>query len=380
MGDDCNSDPIGKAIDQWLVRDRRVTAAEQVVNYHGYIWKKVLFIILCAVGAFLISGVALTVGPYDISVLESYRVIWDVIVGTVTGADLSALKETSDYRVIWEMRLPRIVTGVLTGFGLAAAGVVMQCILRNPLADPYTTGISSGASFGATLAIGLGISVAGMSGYAVAANAFLFSLIPTAIILFVSKMKGASPTTMVMAGIAVMYIFNAMTTMIKLWVDSDTLANIFVWSVGSIEIGSWDNIGIMFVFVLLASIAMMVMSRRLNVLSAGDESARSIGVDANRMRILALLVVSFITAGIVSFTGLIGFVGLVCPHIARIFVGSDVRYLLPASAFFGSALIMFADIVGRTVTESTLQVGVITAFIGGPLFLWLIIRQKREVW
>ena len=136
----------------------------------------------------------------------------------------------------------------------------------------------------------------------------------------------------------------------------------------------------MFVFVLLASIAMMVMSRRLNVLSAGDESARSIGVDANRMRILALLVVSFITAGIVSFTGLIGFVGLVCPHIARIFVGSDVRYLLPASAFFGSALIMFADIVGRTVTESTLQVGVITAFIGGPLFLWLIIRQKREVW
>ena len=128
MGDDCNSDPIGKAIDQWLVRDRRVTAAEQVVDYHGYIWKKVLFIILCAVGAFLISGVALTVGPYDISVLESYRVIWDVIVGTVTGADLSALKETSDYRVIWEMRLPRIVTGVLTGFGLAAAGVVMQCI------------------------------------------------------------------------------------------------------------------------------------------------------------------------------------------------------------------------------------------------------------
>ena len=194
MGDDCNSDPIGKAIDQWLVRDRRVTAAEQVVDYHGYIWKKVLFIILCAVGAFLISGVALTVGPYDISVLESYRVIWDVIVGTVTGADLSALKETSDYRVIWEMRLPRIVTGVLTGFGLAAAGVVMQCILRNPLADPYTTGISSGASFGATLAIGLGISVAGMSGYAVAANAFLFSLIPTAIILFVSKMKGASPS------------------------------------------------------------------------------------------------------------------------------------------------------------------------------------------
>ena len=379
MGD-FETDPIERAVGRWLEREKTEVRAEQVTDYHGYIWRKVLFIILCAVGAFIISGYALTVGPYDISILESYGVVWDVIVGEISGMDMTELMETSDYRVIWEMRLPRIVTGVLTGFGLAAAGVVMQCILRNPLADPYTTGISSGASFGATLAMGLGISVAGASGYAVAANAFLFSLIPTAIILFVSKMRGASPTTMVMAGIAVMYIFNAMTTMIKLWVDSDTLANIFVWSVGSIEIGSWDNVGIMFVFVVLATVMMLVMSRRLNVLSAGDESARSIGVDANRMRIIALLVVSFVTAGIVSFTGLIGFVGLVCPHIARIFVGSDVRYLLPASAFFGSALIMFADIVGRVVTESTLQVGVITAFIGGPLFLWLIIRQKKEVW
>lgn len=379
MGD-FETDPIERAVGRWLERETTEVRAEQVTDYHGYIWRKVLFIILCAMGAFIISGYALTVGPYDISILESYGVVWDVIVGAISGTNMTELMETSDYRVIWEMRLPRIVTGVLTGFGLAAAGVVMQCILRNPLADPYTTGISSGASFGATLAMGLGISVAGASGYAVAANAFLFSLIPTAIILFVSKMRGASPTTMVMAGIAVMYIFNAMTTMIKLWVDSDTLANIFVWSVGSIEIGSWDNVGIMFVFVVLATVMMLVMSRRLNVLSAGDESARSIGVDANRMRIIALLVVSFVTAGIVSFTGLIGFVGLVCPHIARIFVGSDVRYLLPASAFFGSALIMFADIVGRIVTESTLQVGVITAFIGGPLFLWLIIRQKKEVW
>lgn len=379
MGD-FETDPIERAVGRWLEREKTEVRAEQVTDYHGYIWRKVMFIILCAVGAFIISGYALTVGPYDISILESYGVVWDVIVGAISGTDMTELMQTSDYRVIWEMRFPRIVTGVLTGFGLAAAGVVMQCILRNPLADPYTTGISSGASFGATLAMGLGISVAGASGYAVAANAFLFSLIPTAIILFVSKMRGASPTTMVMAGIAVMYIFNAMTTMIKLWVDSDTLANIFVWSVGSIEIGSWDNVGIMFVFVVLATVMMLVMSRRLNVLSAGDESARSIGVDANRMRIIALLVVSFVTAGIVSFTGLIGFVGLVCPHIARIFVGSDVRYLLPASAFFGSALIMFADIVGRIVTESTLQVGVITAFIGGPLFLWLIIRQKKEVW
>ena len=364
---------IEKSVDRWISRRESVDADEKMGEYNRYIGRKVLFILICIAAAVLAAGYDLTVGPYDISIWETYEVIWNHIWGLPV-----------DYRddlVIWTMRLPRILTGLIAGFGLAIAGVVMQTILRNPLADPYTTGVSSGASFGASLAIGFGLSLAGAGSVGIVINAFIFSLIPMTVIVFVSKMRGASPATMVMAGIAVMYIFNAMTTMIKLWVDADTLANIFAWSVGTLDVKGWDHILTMFAFTFASGILLMLMSRRLNVLSTGDESARSIGINADRLRIVSLFVVSMLTAGIVSFTGLIGFVGLVCPHIARMVVGSDVKYLLPASGFFGSALLLVADIVGRSVFEgSALQVGVVTAFIGGPMFLWLIIRQKKESW
>ncbi len=364
---------IEKSVDRWISRRESIDADEKMSEYNRYIGRKVLFILVCIAAAILAAGYDLTIGPYDISIWETYEVIWNHICGLPL--------DYKDDMVIWTMRLPRIITGVIAGFGLAIAGVVMQTILRNPLADPYTTGVSSGASFGASLAIGFGLSVAGAGSLGIVINAFVFSLIPMAVIVFVSKMRGASPATMIMAGIAVMYIFNAMTTMIKLWVDADTLANIFAWSVGTLDVKGWDHILTMFAFTLVSGILLMLMSRRLNVLSTGDESARSIGINANRLRIASLFIVSMLTAGIVSFTGLIGFVGLVCPHIARIIVGSDVKYLLPASGFFGSALLIVADIVGRSVFEGTaLQVGVVTAFIGGPMFLWLIIRQKKESW
>lgn len=368
---------INLAVDRWLDRGSEAGNPEKIVEYRRYTGRKLLFILVFVVLTFVIAGIDLTIGPYHISFVHTYEVLWDHLTHSI--ADTQAAR-TEDL-VIWTMRLPRIVTGIIAGFGLAIAGVVMQAILRNPLADPYTTGVSSGASFGAALAIGFGVSVAGSGGYSVVFNAFIFSLIPMAVIMFVSKMRGASPTTMIMSGIAVMYIFNACTTIIKLWVDAETLANIFAWSVGSIDVGNWDSIETMFVFVLIGTLGLMFLSRRLNVLSTGDEAVRSIGINANRLRLVCLLIVSLVTAGIVSFTGLIGFVGLVCPHIARMFVGSDARYLIPASGFFGSALLLFADIVGRGLFEgSSLQVGVITAFIGGPLFLWLIIRQKKETW
>jgi iron complex transport system permease protein len=199
------------------------------------------------------------------------------------------------------------------------------------------------------------------------------------VILAVSKMRGASPTTMIMAGIAVMYIFNAMTTMIKLFVSPDQLSAIFAWSVGTLDGSTWAQVATMLSFVVAGYAVLQILSRRLNVLSTGDESSRSIGIDADKLRIACLLVVSFLTAGVVSFTGLIGFIGLVSPHICRIVIGSDNRFLIPASAAFGAALLTVADIIGRTVIQpAVIQVGVITAFIGGPLFLYLIIKQRKE--
>ncbi len=320
----------------------------------------------------VMAGYSMTIGNYSLTISRSYEVLWEHVTGSVTDV-------TDDY-VVWNLRAPRAFLGVVTGVALGSAGAVMQSILRNPLADPYTTGISSGASFGATLALGLGVSLA-TAGYAVVANAFIFALFPMVVIVLVSQMKSSNPTTMIMAGIAVMYIFNACSTIIKLWSSEETLSSIFAWSVGSIDTNNWDGATFMTPVIAAGFVFLMLLSRRLNVLSTGDESARSIGVDAGKLRILSLLIVSLVTASAVSFTGLIGFIGLVCPHIARMVIGSDNRYLIPASAAFGSALLITADCVGRIIiAPATIQVGVITAFIGAPLFLYLIVKQKKEVW
>lgn len=346
-------------------------------DYHRHILRKWIFIIACIVGVVIVAGFALTIGDFSISFSDVYGFIWKHITGTI---DSNSVYEVRADYAIWDLRLPRICTGIIAGIALGAAGAVMQSILRNPLADPYTTGISSGASFGASLAMGVGITVAGM-GYAIVINAFVFALIPMVIIMLVSKLKGASPTTMVMAGIAVMYIFNAMTTLIKLWSDADTLAMIYAWSVGSIDGVDWDEVMIMLPIVIIGVAVLMLISKRLNVISTGDETAKAMGVNAGRLRIIALLVVSLISAAVVSFTGLIGFIGLVCPHIARLVIGSDNRYLIPASAVFGAVLLLVADCVGRLIISgTTIQVGVITAFIGAPLFLYLIVKQRKEAW
>ena len=358
--------------------ESEVQFRESSGEYRRSIVLKIGFIIVCVVVAFLVIGVTLTIGDYDIGFLETYQILWDHITGNVP-TDPSDPMYTKD-SVIWDLRLPRILTGVLAGAALAVAGATMQTTMKNPLADPYTTGISSGASFGATIAICMGVSFAG-GGYVVVVNAFIFSLIPTALIVIVSKMRGASPTTMVMAGIAVMYIFNAFTTMIKLFADPESLSSLYQWSVGSINGTRWDDVLVMVPFVIVGTVVIQLLSRQLNVLISGDDSAKTLGVDADRLRTVSILVIALMTAAVVSFTGLIGFVGLVCPHVVRMFIGSDNRYLIPASAAFGIALLLFADLVGRVLIAPTvLPVGVITAFIGGPLFLYLIVKQRRSAW
>lgn len=362
---------ITEAVDAWVADD--VDFSEEMSEYRHNTMLKELFIAFCVIAAFLVAGWTLTIGDYPIGFLHSYEVLWNHLTGSITDS-------TEDF-IIWRVRTPRIFTGLLAGFGLAVCGAVMQSILKNPLADAYTTGVSSGASFGATLAIALGVSIAGAGGYALVANAFVFSLIPVLVIVTVAKMRGASPTTMIMAGIAVMYIFNATTTFIKLGVSDATLGALFDWSVGSLDNSSWRQVEIMAVFVVSGYIVIQLMGRKLNVLSTGDESARAMGVDSNTLRTICMLIVSLIAASIVSFTGLIGFVGLVCPHITRLVIGSDNRFLIPASAMFGAALLLGSDLVGRVIiAPEVIPVGVITSFIGGPMFLWLIIKQKREVW
>ncbi len=364
---------IDQAVDVWTKARDGPGEDEQghLDKYRTYVLRKILFIAIFGIIAFLAVGVSLTKGNYEISFTQCYVTIWEHLTGNIR-------TDSYDDFIIWELWLPRAIVGAVSGMALAAAGAVMQSILRNPLADPYTTGVSSGALFGTTLAMGLGITVTGVGGYAIVVNAFIFSLIPLAVIIAVSKMRNGSPTMMIMAGLAVMYIFNAISTMIRLWLDPDTQSAIYAWSVGTLAGMNWDKVYINFVITIICFIGMMLISKRLNVLSAGDESARSIGINPDQLRIVSLLLVSLITAGTVAFTGLIGFIGLVCPHIARFFVGSDNRYLIPASGMFGAAFLTIADIVARTLlAPQILQVGVVTAFIGGPLFLYLIVKRGK---
>ena len=364
---------VRKAADVWC--DQSITDAEQegvMSAYRTSILKKVVFILVCVVAAFVVAGLSLGIGAYDIGFFECYQIVWDHIFGTVDDT-------LRDYIVV-EKRLPRIVLGLVSGAGLAVCGCLMQSMLKNPLADPYTTGISSGAGFGATMAITAGLSLVGGQ-YSIVVNAFVFALIPMAVIIMVSKLKGASPTTMIMAGIAVMYIFNAFSTVMKLMADPDALSQLYSWQVGTLGDASWTEIPLVFAVVLAGSVFIQLFATKINILATGDDNAKAMGVNVENLRIILLMVSTFVVASIVSFTGLIGFVGMVSPHVARMFVGSDNRFLIPASIMFGASLMLVADTIGRVViAPAVLEVGVITAFIGGPLFLYLVLSRKKSVW
>ncbi|MDO5861316.1 MAG: iron ABC transporter permease [Thermoplasmata archaeon] len=344
-------------------------------DYRKYVGRKILFIVICVIAMIAILGYAATIGSSGISAFDVYRDIWYHFV------DPSKVNETTDW-IVFTNRLPRILTGLVAGMSLGVTGAAMQSMLKNPLADPYTTGISSGASFGATLAIVCGFSVSSLGGSGgLVLTAFVFSLIPAAVIILVSSLKSTSAATMILAGIAVMYLFNACTTIIQLSASDASLAAVYRWTIGDLSSATWTSFYVITGFTLVGSVILMFMSKKLNILITGDKNATALGLNAHKLRIVLLIIVSLMAASVVCYTGIIGFIGIVAPHIVRLFIGSDNRYLIPASAAFGAVLLMIADLISRVIIAPTfLPVGVITAFIGCPMFLYLLIRQRRSMW
>ena len=359
---------VDRSVREWATEDVDTgVLSESVRGYRRYISRKVLFLFFCIILTFVVVGFSLTRGSYDIGFFETYGIIFDHITGNVD----DVVKD----RIICNLRLPRLVIGIIAGAGLAVCGAAMQGTMMNPLADPYTTGVSAGAGFGATLAIVLGIDLfAGQ--YGLVMNAFIFALIPTVFIMFIGFIRNAAPTTIIMAGISVMYIFNAATSLIKLWADPNALSALYRWTVGSLNNSGWEAVPVMGTATILGLIILQILSGKVNLLSAGDEAAKTMGVNTDRLRLLIMLIIALVTAAIVSYTGLIGFVGLIAPHICRLFIGSDNRFLFPTSAAFGMALMVSADLIGRElIPPAIIQVGIITAFMGGPILLWLIMRK-----
>ena len=347
-------------------------------DYRRHFRKSVLFIAAIIVLIAVTVIISISISQYHIGFAEAYQIMVDHMNGKETRSYAEWLKDF----IVWDRNLPRAIGGVAVGAILGVGGAVMQSIVKNPLADPYTTGISSGAMLGVTVYLVLGISVIPFAGGDLAqiANAFVFALIPAAVIIFVSSFKKTSPVMMVLIGIGVMYIFTASTTLLKFTASSDTIAEIYIWGVGSIGKITWDNVPVILIAMVFLITVGMLLSKSINILTAGDKSAMSLGVNPTRMRLICLIAVSVATAVAVCFTGTIGFVGLVSPHIARMTVGSNIRYLIPCSAAVGGFMLIAADCIARNAGTTGLPVGVITALVGSPLFIYFLIRQKKSAW
>jgi iron complex transport system permease protein len=283
------------------------------------------------------------------------------------------------HSIIWMLRLPRIVMAMLVGFGLGVAGAVFQAILRNPLASPFTLGVGSGAGLGAvTVILFFG---GGFHTYRVAFGAFLFALMSAALILAVARMKRPSSETMILAGIAQMFLFSSITSLFQYMGTMAQLHEIVFWFFGNLSKAGWSEIGLAAAMILLPFPVLWRCAWDFNLLSSGDESALSLGVNVHRLRMSAVVTASLVSAGCICFTGVIGFIGLVAPHITRMVIGNDHRFLLPGSGLVGAVVVVLADTLGQTLwAPQVIPIGIVTSFIGVPFFFYLLMKKSREYW
>ncbi|MFC7624070.1 FecCD family ABC transporter permease [Microlunatus sp. GCM10028923] len=281
-------------------------------------------------------------------------------------------------QAVWQFRLPRALLAGLAGAGLALAGALMQVTVRNPLAEPYILGVSSGASVGAVLVIVFGSAVLG--GLSLNLAAFGGALAACGCVWALARKRGAlSPTRMILAGVALGTLLSAVTSYLTISTDAQNVVSVLFFLLGSVSAATMGSLLGPAIAVVVAALVAALLARSLNALMTGDESAVSLGVNASRLRGLLLVVASLLTGTVVSVAGGIGFVGLVVPHVARIAVGADHRRLIPVTLLGGAAFLIIADLLARTVAAPTeIPLGILTAFVGAPFFLWLMRRDGAD--
>lgn len=289
--------------------------------------------------------------------------------------------ESSVRRVIMNIRLPRVLASVLTGAVLSTSGVVAQSLMRNDLASPFTLGISSSAAFGASFAILflVGSTAVGFyHQYITGISAFLWSLVSIVLIIFLSKNKNANPQVIILSGVVLSSLFGAGISAMQYFANDVQLSNMVFWTFGDMGRADWTDIALIFICFSFSFIYFIKNSRYYNVLKSGDDYAKSLGINTQKVRLLGMIMASLITALIVSFYGMIGFVGLLGPHIMRRIIGNNEVFLIPSSAVFGALLLLWADTFARLIIAPIiLPVGIITSFLGAPLFIYLLIKSKH---
>lgn len=283
--------------------------------------------------------------------------------------------------IVWTIRLPIALMAIVVGAALGLSGAVMQTVLNNPLASSYTLGISAGAGFGAALAIALGAYLPVADAVAVPASAFVFAAATCFVVFSIGRARGMMPETMVLAGIGLLFLFQALQSLLQFLVSPETLQAIVFWLFGSLLKSTWTKAAIVTAAVALGLPAVMADAWRLTALKLGDERARGLGIDVARLRLRMFLVVSILTAIAVAFVGTIGFIGLVAPHVARMLVGEDHRFLLPMSALAGAVLLSAASVASKTIHPGTVfPIGIVTAMLGVPFFFALVLRSRQDYW
>jgi iron complex transport system permease protein len=323
----------------------------------------------------LVASLSIATGASDASA-------WSVVQGWFgLGADQAL--SARDRLIVHEIRLPRIVLGILVGAALAVSGALMQGLFRNPLADPGIVGVSAGAALGAIAVIVLGGTVLGpvvalFGIYAVPLAAFAGGLVTTLLLYRVATRRGqTSIATMLLAGIALAALAMALSGILIFMADDRQLRDLTFWQLGSLGGATWAKIAAIGPIILAVLAASPFLARGLDALALGEASARHLGIPIQRMKAIAILSVAAATGAAVAVSGGIGFVGIVVPHLLRLVIGPDHRYLLPASALLGASLLLLADAVSRTiVAPAELPIGIVTAVCGAPFFLWVLLRRR----
>lgn len=312
-------------------------------------------------------------GAADISFITAVKVVIEHL--GLADFDIKPAVRT----ILLQIRFPRILLAAIAGAGLATAGAVFQAVFQNPLAEPYLLGVSSGASLGATIAIILGAGMFIGNIGSITVFSFAGAMFTIFAVIMVSGRGRGNLGNLLLGGIAIGYIFQAVISFLMM-MNQEQMERIVFWMMGSFTFSGWDKVRVSFAVVSVCIILININALKLNILSLGYDEAHSLGVNPERSGLFFLIVSCMLTASVVSVSGIIGFVGLIVPHLLRLFTGADHRRLLPASAAGGAILLILADIAARSLMPpKEIPVGVITAFIGGPFFLVMLRRKRREV-
>lgn len=346
-------------------------------GYAKYIWGKISLILL---------GV----------VLLALLVVFSISIGSVNYHPLDVLKTLFQghvsqqlHVVVFNIRLPRVLAALVCGAGLAVSGVVMQSVLGNPLGSPFTLGISQAAAFGAAFSVmvlGSGFMLSSTSDAITVVHpgvttmmAFAASMMATGVVIIVARLRRGSPEVMILAGVALGSLCTAATMFLQYFADDVQLAAMVFWTFGDLARVGWEELVIISAVAGSGIVFFIANAWDYNAIDAGDETAMSLGVNVRKVRFLGMSLASLLTATIISFVGVISFVGLVCPHIVRRLIGDDNRYLIPGSCVMGALLLLVADTAARVMmAPNVLPVAVLTSFVGAPMFLYLLIKGYRR--